>query len=239
VSAAGREPGEANELIADLKRTIAKSVAGNVELAGRVRDLVRELAADAPAAVRDARLRNELLARWLTFNVITLRALTESSLETMNGIVTAAELTLLRKRAAPGANGAGGAPAVAEPIDLVLQGRRGERVSAPFLLENHYDRALDVAFEAEPFRAAGRPELTAALLVLEPGAVTIPARGQTIVHAAVDLVDDFAAGVTYATVIRLIGYEAKAMRLSVRVTEPVAESAAPPRQARRKRSPRT
>jgi hypothetical protein len=239
VSASGREPVDANELIADLKRTLAKSVAGNVELAGRVRDLVRELAADAPAAVRDARLRNELLARWLTFNVVTLRALTESSLETMNAIVTAAELTLLRKQPAPSANGAAGASAIAEPIDLVLQGRRGERASAPFLLENHYDRALDVAFEAEPFRAAGRPELPAALLVLDPATVTIPARGQTIVHAVVDLVDAFAAGVTYATVIRLIGYEAKAMRLAVRVTEPVARSAEPPRKARRKRAPET
>ncbi len=228
-----------DELIAELKGTLARSFAGNVEIVARVRDLVRELAADAPVAVRDPQRRRELVARWLAFNVVSLRALTDSSLDTMNAIVSAAETTLLRTQpSAASPTTSSDPPAVADAVDIVLQGRRGDRLSAPFLLENHYDRTLDVTFDVEPFRAPGRPELPADLVALDPAQVAIPAKGQTVVHAAVDLGDSFSLGVTYATVIRLVGYDAKSMRLSVRVTE---ESVAPrkPRKPRSRRATAT
>lgn len=232
-----RKPGATEELIAELKDVLAKSFAGNVEVAARVRDLVRGLAADAPAAVRDPGVRRELVARWLAFNVESFRALTDSSLATMNAIVTAAETTLLRTQpAATVPGGSTGPAAVADAVDLVVQGRRGERLSAPFLLENHYDRSLDVTFAVEPFHAVGRPDVPAALLSFEPAQIAIPAKGQTIAHAVVDLGGAFDAGVTYGTVIRLVGYDARSMRLSVRVDEPPAAAATTPRPPRRKRA---
>lgn len=239
MSAGEGGPTSTETLVADLKAVLAKSLSGNLELAGRVRDLVRGIAADAPTAVRDPEMRRALVARWLAFNVASLRTLTDSSLETMNAIVTAAEAALLTTTPPP--NGA--STITTQGADIVLEGRRGERISAPFLLENHYDRVLDVAFEVEPFRAPGLALVPQSALTLDPLALQLPAKGQAIVHAAVALDDSFAGAVTYSTVIRLLGYDARSLRLSVRVVDD-ALAARParnvaPRKAKRKRAAAT
>jgi hypothetical protein len=220
VSETGQNRTATAELVAELKAIVAKSVSGNLGLAVRVRDLVRGLAAGAPAAARDPDKRRDLVARWLAFNVASLRALTDSSLDTMNAIVAAAEKTLLTQAQAeaPVPEQSGAVAAIGDGgIDIVLEGRRGDRIRAPFLLENFYDRALDVTFDVEPFRAPDRPALPASLLAVDPTTLQLPAKGQAVVHAVVDLVDAFAPEVTYATVIRLAGYDARTMRLSVKV----------------------
>jgi hypothetical protein len=220
VSESGQNRTATAELVAELKAILAKSVSGNVGLAVRVRDLVRGLAADAPGAVRDPGKRRELVARWLAFNVASLRALTDASLDTMNAIVAAAEKTLLTpaQEQAPAPEQPGAVAAIGDgAIDIVLEGRLGDRIRAPFLLENFYDRALDVTFDVEPFRAPDQPALPASLLAVDPTTLQLPAKGQAVVHAVVDLVDAFVPEVTYATVIRLAGYDARTMRLSVKV----------------------
>lgn len=201
------------DLVAELKAVLAKSVSGNLEIAARVRDLVLGIAAGAPTAARDPAVRRDLVARWLAFNVASLRTLADSSLETMDTIVSAAETMLLGKPPAP-------APASsADGIDIVLEGRHGERLSAPFLLENHYDRVLDVAFEVEPFTAPDHPPMPTSLLTLDPPVLQLPAKGQAIVHAYVELADGFVTGAIYSTIIRISGFDARSMRLSVRVVD--------------------
>ncbi len=203
------------DLVADLKAVLAKSVSGNLELAARLRDLVRGIAADAPTAARDPEVRRELVARWLAFNVASLCTLTDSSLETMNAIVSAAETTLLGRPATSPS-----APAVgADGIDIVIEGRRYERPGAPFLLENHYDRVLDVSFEVDPFTAEDHPPVPASVLTLDPQVLQLPAKGQAVVHAYVEIGQGFHVGVVYSTLIRISGFDAKSMRLSVRCTD--------------------
>ena len=78
---------------------------------------------------------------------------------------------------------------------MVLEGQRGQRLSAPFLLENRYDRALDVAFEVDPLLAPGAAPVPASAITLDPQVLQLPPNGQAIVHACIDLVDGFATGV--------------------------------------------
>lgn len=216
------------EFVEQLKELVAANVAGNAQLVTRFNDFIR----DAAKAVGAGRAAGEpanaaaLLSRWLDFNLASFSVASTHGLALLNGLLSAAENALLPK--APSAPGARPTP---EPrVELRLEGRPGERVTSAFLVENHFDRPLDVAFEAGALIPATGPSLPASLIAFEPATLAIAPRGQAVVQAAVTITRDFVVGQTYVTTIRLLGLHAKEMGLSVTVRPPAnaAEPSGPP-----------
>jgi hypothetical protein len=223
-------------VIQDLGAVMARSLVGNLQVVIRVGDLIRALVADPPKVSDVAPNPRALVNRLLDFNIASLRILTDHSLETLNGIISVAESNL---RGTGGNRLASSTLSSSAPqsntVDLRLEGERGARVSAPFLLENFYGRPLDVTFEAESLVAVDREPISASAIAIEPAVVRLPPRGQQVVHISLVLGDQFAAGATYETRVRIVGFEARMVRLIVKVFDRKADSLAKA-QPKRKRS---
>lgn len=229
-----------DELAKRLKELIANNVAGSTQLVTRFSDLVREVS----QAVSTGRAGEQtdvttLLSRWLDFNLASYSVMSAQSLAFLNGLLSAAESTLL-PRAAP-APEARAAPA--PRVELRLSGRPGERPTTGFMIENHFDRPLSVTFESAELIPAAGPALPASLVSFEPATLVIAPREQRVVQAAVTITTGFVVGQTYTTTIRLLGFEAKEMGLSVFILPPAeaapsVPSPEPPKSAKKQRRPR-
>ncbi len=215
---------------------MSRSLVGNLQVVIRVGDLLRALVADPPKVSDVAPSPRALVSRLLDFNIASLRILTDHSLETLNGIISVAESSL---RGSAGSRLASSAlpssAAQGDTVELRLEGERGARVSAPFLLENFHDRPLEVTFEAESLIAVDRAPISASAIAIEPGLVQLPPRGQQVVYISLVLGDQFAADATYETRVRIVGFEARMIRLIVRVLDRKADAPAKvrPKQKRR------
>jgi hypothetical protein len=211
---------EAEELVKDLKAVMAHALAGNLEVVARVRDLVGGLVSDSPKisdAVRDPRA---LVSRWLDFNIASLRIITEHSIEALNGIVSVAEANLSTSpRRSAASAGSRSEARDAEPVELLLEGRRGARASASFQLENFYNHPLEITFEAEPLIAPGRLPIAASAIEIEPEVAQLPPRGRQVVSVSVTLGEAFALGSVYEARVRIVGFEARLLHVVVRVIE--------------------
>jgi hypothetical protein len=211
---------EAEAIIKDLKAVMAHALAGNLEVVARVRDLVGALVSDPPKVgdvVRDPR---DLVNRWLDFNISSLRILTEHSIEALNGIISVAEanLDLSPNRSSTSFTSRSVAQR-GDAVDLRLEGTRGSRATASFLLENFYNQPLEVTFEAEPLLAPGFPPIPASAIEIEPEIVHLPPRGRQVITVSIALDDAFASGVEYEGKVRIVGFEARMLHLIVRVIE--------------------
>lgn len=207
----------------ELKSLIAANLAGNLQLVSRLNDLVKD--ATKAFAARRAGERtdaSELLSRWLELNLASYSAVSTHSLALLNGIASAAEQALGAKaQPVPEPE-----PAPEQRVEMRLEGRQGERVTAPFLVENQYDRRLEVSFEASDLVPASGPAISGSQITFEPSTLTVAPKGQAVVQAAVMLTPDFVVRQTYATTIRMLGFQAKEIRLAVTVLPP-AEGAKP------------
>jgi hypothetical protein len=229
----GPSGGESSqEFVEQLKKLVAANVAGNLQLVTRFNDFLR----DAATAVKTGRAgepadAGALLSRWLDFNLASYSAVSTHGLALLNGLLSAAESSLIPK--APSASQARPTP---EPrVELRLSGRQGERVTSAFLVENHYDRPLDVAFESGDLVSASGESLPSSLVGFEPPRLAIAPRGEAVVQAAVRITRKFIVGKTYTTTIRLLGFHAKEVGLWVTVLPPAQApkaSGSPPKRTR-------
>jgi hypothetical protein len=92
------------------------------------------------------------------------------------------------------------------------------------MLENHYDRLLGVTFESSDLIPQNGPLQSASHVGFEPGKLELPPGRQAEVRVIVSITPDFAVGQTYTATIRLLGFEAKEMGLSVTVLPPAGAS---------------
>jgi hypothetical protein len=225
---------EAEEIVRDLKAVMAHALAGNLEVVARVRDLVGALVSDPPKisdAVRDPRA---LVNRWLDFNIASLRILTEHSIDALNGVVSVAESSLNASRRSSAASaGSHSGTERPEPVELRLEGPRGVRASASFQLENFYNHPLEVTFEAEPLIAPGHEPIGAAAIEIAPQLVQLPARGRQVVSVSVTLGERFSPGAVYEGNVRIVGFEARSLHLSVRVLQNNGEAGTAAKRRRR------
>ena len=211
------------EFVEQLKELVAANVAGNTQLVTRLTNLIQEAVKTAGASRAGQPLNAAtLLSRWLDFNLASYSVVSSHSLAIMNGLLSAAENALIPK--APSSPQS--RSAVEPRIELLLEGRPGDRVTSAFLLENHFDRPLDVTFECGDLVPTTGPSLPASLVTFEPAPLSIGPRAQAVVQTVVTITPDFVVGQTYITVIRLLGLYAKEVGLSVTVRPP-AEAAEP------------
>jgi hypothetical protein len=208
-----------------LKTLAAANVAGNVELMARLNALVK-LAAKS-AASQEQPDSTDLLARWLDFNLASYTILTNHTLSTLNDLISAAERSLM---------GGGALPPVmpgAARIDLQLEGRRGQQVNSPFMVENQYDTPVDVSFEADPLTAEKAPPVPSTAVAFEPPKVTVPPHGRAVASAVVNVSDEFMIGETYRTTVRVLGFEGREIGIALNILPPESTPSEPRPRARR------
>jgi len=216
-------------VVEELKSVVAASIAGNVELVARLNTVIREAAAAGPAAVPGD--GGAVLSRLIELGLGSYAELNRHTLALLNGLVGVAERALLPNaagvsKAASSTMGAAG-PAPGR-VDVRLDGRIGERVACPFLVENQYDQAVDVSFRSDALVAAGQPDLPPSLVTFEPPRLSILPRGSAVATAMVEVTPEFVAGTTYTSTVRLVGFEGRQMGLALTVAPAAAPAALPP-----------
>ena len=209
------------ELVEELKALVATHVAGSVELAARLNALVRKAASDPPAPAGDG---SAVVSRLAEMGIASYAELSKHTLALLGGLVGVAERALAPDAEEPSADSA----ATDATADLHLAAGAGERATSSFLVENSYDQAVDVSFRADALVAPELPDLPGTQVTFEPARLSILPRGSAVATAVVDVGPDFVAGATYTSTVRLLGFEGRALRLSLAVA-PAAARPAPAR----------
>jgi hypothetical protein len=234
IGANGASGQTSTEVVAErMRQLLATTVAGNASLLSRFNELVRDaqtgLGTGPAGQSPDATV---LLSRWLDFNLASYSVVTTNGLALLTGLLSAADEALVPRRP----ENSGPARPVRQ-VELRLEGRPGDRVTSAFAVENHFDRAVEVAFDSGELIPFAGKSLPGALVKFEPGELAIAPRGEAVVDAAVTITPDFVIGQTYTTTIRLSGTQAKEVGFSLTVLPPVA-AAKPSRQPRKATKPR-
>ncbi len=233
----------AEELIEELKRVAFANVAGSQQLLGRVGTLLVQVGEAVKAAplggVPDV---TSVSLQALDAALAASAIVSEHTLSALNQLVSVAERTLDAARQT-----AAGASVAEEPPTVVrIEGRRGERAVGRFAVDNQYDCPVNVSFSAGPLTSGVLAPIPGSRIALQPPHPAIGPRASQIVEAAVDLTDEFAAGQTYTSWIRIVGFQAPDIRLDVVVLPPAdrthrnvaAATAKPRRKTSRKRNPK-
>jgi hypothetical protein len=205
------------EFIERLRKLVAAQIAGSNQLLIRFSEFVKDASRTINADLKEGRPDAQaLLSRWLEFNLASYSVVTTNSLALLNGLLSAAEHTLVVKPT-PASSVASAPPRV----ELRLFGRHGERASSGFLVENNRsDVPLVVTFECGNLTPEAEPPLPGSHVQFDPGRLEIAPRGQATVTVAVLITRDFKVGQTYTGIIRLLGFEAKELALSLTVLPP-------------------
>jgi len=206
-----------DEFVEHLKKLVAAQIAGSNQLLIRFSKFVQEASRTINADLKEGRPDAQaLLSRWLEFNLASYSVVTTNSLALLNGLLSAAERTLVVKPV-PAPSVAPGPPRV----ELRLSGRHGERASSGFTVENHrFDVPLVVTLECDNLTSGAEPPIPGSQVQFDPGRLEIPPRGQATVTVAVLVTNDFKVGETYTGTIRLLGFEAKELVLALTVLPP-------------------
>jgi hypothetical protein len=210
-----------------MKQILATTVAGNARLLSRLNDLVREaqtgLGTGSAGQSHDPTV---VLSRWLDFNLASYSVVTTNGLALLNGLLSAAEEALQSRH--PDSE-------PARQVELRLEGRPRDRVTAAFAVENHFDRAVEIAFVSRKLIPSSGKSLPGTLVTFEPVELTIAPRREAVVYAAVTITPDFVIGQTYTTTILLSGSQAKEIGFSLTILPPLKKTE-PPAQPRRRSS---
>jgi hypothetical protein len=220
------------EFVERLKALIAAHIAGSNEVLARFGHFVQEASkAVGTAPMSDRTSTQTALSRWLDFNLASYSVMTTGSLAMLQGLISAAEETLIPK---PGPSLHRGGHAK-HRIELRMSGRPGEKTAAGFALENNLALPLTVAFECGQLIPQTGLALGASHVSFEPATLVIPPKGQAVVQAIVSITHEFQVGETYTSTVRLLGSDNKEIGLSVTVLPPLSRK----EQARRPRKPAT
>lgn len=208
---AGRNVGD---VVDRFRAVVEANVAGTVELLVRVEALVRRVVAEHPTSPPDGA---DVLDRLVDAGLSSYAEVSRHVLALLDGLVSVAERALL-PGAAEGVQPVGAAgvdPAVAVRMD----GRPGERVPCPFVVQNEYDRPVEVTFRAGPLSAPGRPKLPASAVTFEPTRMRIEARAADVATATIALPPQLVPGDTYVTRIEMVGLEGRRVGVALTVVE--------------------
>jgi hypothetical protein len=152
-----------------------------------------------------------LASEWIKLNVDFCSRMSDQSVAYLNAVVSLAEEALgARTPPAP----ASVAPAAAE---IKVSGRRGQVIAVAFQLENPSAQPMNVSFEARDLFAEDGSKAGADHITIEPAALSLNANSQQLVHARINLTDAFRVEQTYTSIVRVVGFPGKAIRLVVAV----------------------
>ena len=163
-----------DEFVERLKVLVAENIAGTRQLVTRLGSIVRE--ADQAVSAGRAGERTDtkaLLFRWLDFNLASYSVVNIHGLALLNGLLSAAQRTLIPETTVARES----RPPAAPRVDLRLSGRDGDRATTGFVIENQFDQPLSVTFESSPLVPTTGPPLPASLVSFEPPRVRDRAAG--------------------------------------------------------------
>jgi hypothetical protein len=202
-----------DEFVERLRELVATNVAESTRLVSRFNDFVRvALQSAGPRGAGERADSEELLSRWLDFNLESYSVINAQGMLLLNGLLSAAENAFVPKAPVRGSS------ATPSPrIELRLSARHGERATTGFVIENHFDRPLAITFQSTELVPTAGASLSASLVSFEPATLEIAPRGQGTVQVAVMITTNFVVGQTYTAAIRLVGFDAKDVGLLVTV----------------------
>jgi hypothetical protein len=223
----------APSFVKEFKSLVAKNIRGNMQLVSRVNELVKNAGKSmGPDRKKDDGKQSALLIRLLDFNLASYEILSSYTLDMLNGLVSAAEISLFGKDAA---TAKAASPKVCGEIQV--GGRQGERLKAPFIVENQYSAPLDISFEAGELISSVTPSLPSSHIAFEPATLTLDPRKKAVVIALIDISKAFVVGQTYTSTIRVLGFQGKEVRLVLTVLPPT-ETAGKARETKPKKKPK-
>jgi hypothetical protein len=221
-------------LIEEFKSLMETSIRGNMQLISRVNELVKTAGKSlGPDRKKNDGTQSSPLIRILGFSLASYSVLSACALEMLNGLVSAAEHSLLGKDTAT--------PEAASPQvcgEIHVETRQGERLKAPFLVENQYSTPLDISFEASDLIASAAPALPSSHIAFEPAALVLGPQEKAVIIALIDISKAFVAGQTYTSTIRVLGFQGKEVRLVLTILPPT-ETARPAVKAKPKKQTKT
>ena len=211
--------------VEELKSLIATNVAGNMKLLSRVGALIGN--AQVAAMREPTRMPNPATAvtRALEFTLNSYAIVNTHALGALNDLVTELERTIAVPSSARAASTT--APSTAANV-LRVEGHRGDRVTASFVVDNQYDSPVQVSFHVDALTPSVGAPVSASHVTLEPARLTLAPKAEAVVEAAVNLTDAFVVGETYTTQISTIGFQAPDVELHVAVLPTPAGSSARP-----------
>lgn len=229
----------APSFIKEFESLVTKNIRGNMQLVSRVNELVKNAGKSlGPNRKKNDGKQSALLIRILDFNLASYEILSSCTLDMLNGLVSAAEISLFGKDTA---TAEAASPKLCGEIQVGV--RQGERLKAPFVVENQHSAPLDISFEASELITSVAPSLPSSHIAFEPATLTLDPQKKAVVIALVDISKAFVVGQTYTSTIRVLGFQGKAVQLILTILPPtemagLARKAKPKKQTRAARTRR-
>ena len=89
------------------------------------------------------------------------------------------------------------------PAPVRLDARPGQSVLVPFLVENRYDRDVEVSFTADPLVGGPERALPPEAISFDPPTATLAPGGRLVARATIHLGERCVVGETYSTALRV------------------------------------
>lgn len=202
-------------VLTELKSLLTKNVSENVKLISRIGNLVADSVKTTKTSGTDTG-KTTLINRWLDFNLASCDILSTHTLAMYKNVVATAEKIMAgNKTSAPAYK-----TSEAKPVKIQLKGHQGEKIRSRFLLENHNDYQYDISFEAGELASLNGYVITASRIKFEPATISLKPKEEAVITIAVDLKDDFVAGETYFSTVKVHGFSTKKIIVSIAVLPP-------------------
>jgi hypothetical protein len=224
----------------DFKKLFTKNIQDNLLFLNRVSAVAREAAKGLSATSSRSQPppADEVAKRLVQLNLSYLSALNKHGFALLNELVSATE-TALGINSSPTA-----APAAAPSrVEINISARQGDRATASFLVENSYDRALGVSFQASEIVSVRGEVVKSGVVNFNPPHLTLEAKSQAVVQAGIDISNEFKSGENYVLRVRVVGFETKEIWIRINIlsstqepTPATAEVDKPKRKGRKKKA---
>jgi hypothetical protein len=200
---------DSSELLNALTAIMSQNIEGNRKLLGRVTSLVNKVASEVKSGTRDqaVRLDSNVLGKWLQLNVSTVALVGTHGLAFLNDLTTAVEKSLgvvsdtqVQSR--------GETPiSLGKRAELRINARLGETAVAPFLVENNFEKSLDVTFQVNGVASLQGQVIQGNVVTFDPPTMSLEPKAQAVVQASLSLTEEFRVQDTYLFRISLAGYQ--------------------------------
>ena len=159
------------EFVNAIETILSANVSKSIHLMTHATDLIKNTVKTVSSPGRASMDGSKVLERWLNFNVASFSVISDHALSMLDKLITVAEGAIVgnipRKRSAE------------KQVDIEIAGQQGEKCCAVFLIQNHYDHALDISFETTPLVAESASTLSNAYVTFDPSSTSLEPAEQT------------------------------------------------------------
>ena len=212
--------GDGTALLDDFKRLLSKSIQDNLLFMNRVSAIAREAAKEFSTVSSRSHFpaADEVAKTLIQLNLSYFSALNKHGFALLNELVSATE-TALGINSSPAA-----APAAAPSrVEINLSARPGDRATASFLVENSYERTLDVSFQASEIVSLQGEAVKSGVVTFNPPRLTLNPKSQAVVQACIDISNEFKSGENYVLRVRVVGFETKEIWIRLNILSSTQE----------------